>query len=68
MEFSFPFTIFFGLYHRSWAERIPRPFGVHYNPYTQTVEVIENKEQVGSIVAELKSQVDSLQAVLKHMN
>ncbi len=58
----------FSFLSRSWAEQVPRPFSTHYNPYTQTVEVIENKEQVASIVGELKSQVDSLQSVLKSMN
>ena len=53
---------------RSWACRIPRPVHVHYNPYTETVEVIENKEQVTDIIAELKSQMDNLKDVVKNMS
>ena len=25
---------------------IPRPFSLHYNPYTQTIEVIDGKEKI----------------------
>ncbi|CAF4404853.1 unnamed protein product [Rotaria sp. Silwood2] len=31
---------------RQYALTIPRPFSVHYNPYTQTIEVINGKEQI----------------------
>lgn len=41
---------------------------MHYNPYTETVEVIENKEQVTDIIAELKSQMDNLKDVVKNMS
>jgi hypothetical protein len=34
---------------------IPRPFTVHYNPYTQTMEVVDNKEQIMNIVRALRS-------------
>lgn len=35
---------------------IPRPFGVHYNPYTQTIEVIDGKEQIVNMVRTLRSK------------
>ena len=25
---------------------IPRPFTVHYNPYTQNIEVVDSKQQI----------------------
>lgn len=28
------------------CEKIPRPFAVRYNPYTQSVEVIDTKEKL----------------------
>ncbi len=34
---------------------IPRPFTVHYNPYTQTIEVIDRKEQIVNLVRTLRS-------------
>ncbi len=35
---------------------IPRPFSVHYNPYTQTMEVIDGKEQIVNMVRTLRSK------------
>ena len=35
---------------------IPRPFSVHYNPYTQTIEVINGKEQIVNMVRTLRSK------------
>jgi hypothetical protein len=34
---------------------IPRPFTVHYNPYTQTIEVINGKKQLVNMVRTLRS-------------
>jgi len=35
---------------------IPHPFSVHYNPYTQTMEVIDGKEQIVNMVRTLRSK------------
>eukprot|EP00795_Rhopilema_esculentum_P005258 gene5258-405_t len=53
---------------RSWAAHIPRPFHVHYNPYTQSVEIIENKEQLVDVIADLKSQIGNLMDIASSMN
>jgi phenylalanine-4-hydroxylase len=42
-------------YSRQYAMTIPRPFTVHYNPYTQTIEVLDGKEQIVNIVRTLRS-------------
>ena len=39
-----------------YAATIPRPFTVHYNPYTQNMEVIDGKEQIVNIVRALRSK------------
>ena len=41
---------------RQYAATIPRPFTVHYNPYTQTVEVVNGKESIVNIVRTLRSE------------
>jgi len=41
---------------RQYAMTIPRPFSVHYNPYTQTMEVIDGKEQIMNMVRTLRSK------------
>lgn len=38
-----------------YAQKIPRPFSVRYNPYTQSVEIINNKAQIINIVKDIKS-------------
>jgi hypothetical protein len=38
-----------------YAMTIPRPFGVHYNPYTQAIEVIDGREQIVNMVRTLRS-------------
>ena len=40
---------------------IPRPFSVHYNPYTQTIEVINGKEQIVNMVRALRSMKNLLE-------
>ena len=44
------------LLFRQYAMTIPRPFGVHYNPYTQSIEVIDGKEQIVNMVRTLRSK------------
>jgi hypothetical protein len=41
---------------RQYAMTIPRPFSVHYNPYTQTMDVINGKEQIVNIVRTIRSK------------
>lgn len=41
---------------RQYAMTIPRPFSVHYNPYTQSIEVINGKEQIVNMVRTLRSK------------
>ena len=40
---------------RQYALTIPRPFTVHFNPYTQTIEVVDGKDQIINIVRTLRS-------------
>ena len=37
---------------------IPRPFSLHYNPYTQTIEVIDGKEKIVNMVRTLRSKTN----------
>ncbi|CAF3374473.1 unnamed protein product [Rotaria sp. Silwood1] len=43
---------------RQYALTIPRPFSVHYNPYTQTIEVINGKVQIENMVRTLRNDMD----------
>jgi len=39
---------------REFASTIKRPFGVRYNPYTQSVEILSNTRKIMALVSELK--------------
>ncbi|KAH6924755.1 hypothetical protein HPB50_023790 [Hyalomma asiaticum] len=42
---------------REFAKTIKRPFGLRYNPYTQTVDVLTNTRKIANIVSELKGDL-----------
>ncbi|KAI8519042.1 Tryptophan 5-hydroxylase 1 [Branchiostoma belcheri] len=52
---------------RSFAKGIKRPFTVRYNPYTQTVEVLNNTRQVARVIQELRAELDTLSHALDKM-
>lgn len=43
--------------HRQFAATIQRPFGVRYNPYTQSVEILSNAQKIAAIVSELRGDL-----------
>nr|XP_022291725.1 phenylalanine-4-hydroxylase-like isoform X1 [Crassostrea virginica] len=49
---------------REYAKTIPRPFSVRYNPYTQSVEVIENKNQIINLTHAIKGDLTLLEDAL----
>ncbi|XP_078310212.1 phenylalanine-4-hydroxylase-like [Crassostrea virginica] len=49
---------------REYAKTIPRPFSVRYNPYTQSVEVIENKNQIINLTQTIKGDLTLLEDAL----
>ena len=46
------------LSHRSWATGIPRAFDVRYNAYTQSIEVLQHKDQVLNLVKDIRGKCD----------
>ena len=49
----------------AYAQTIPRPFSIRYNPYTQTIETIDNKSQIAHIVRDVKNELSVLEDALK---
>ncbi|XP_027216808.2 protein henna-like isoform X1 [Penaeus vannamei] len=43
-----------------FAATIPRPFSVRYNPYTQSVEILDSKPQIQSLVREMSCNMQIL--------
>jgi len=48
-----------------YANTIPRPFGVRYNPYTQSIEVLDSKPQIQNLMYELNMEFQTLQNAFK---
>ncbi|XP_058122940.1 tryptophan 5-hydroxylase 1 [Anopheles ziemanni] len=53
---------------RAFAENIQRPFGVRYNPYTQTVEVLSNAKKITAVVSELRGDLSIVSSALKKVS
>lgn len=53
---------------RTFAEQIRRPFGIRYNPYTQTVEVLSNAQKITAVVSELRGDLCIVNSALKKIS
>lgn len=53
---------------RTWAQKIDRPFAVRYNAYTQSVEVLDQKESLKDVVTTLKGELSILSEALEKIN
>lgn len=42
---------------REYANSIKKPFGVRYNPYTQSVEILSNTDKIVALVSELRGDL-----------
>ncbi|XP_054289511.1 protein henna-like isoform X1 [Macrosteles quadrilineatus] len=48
-----------------YAQTIPRDFGVRYNPYTQSVEILDSKPQIQELFNELSHDINFLSDVVQ---
>ncbi|XP_025097348.1 protein henna-like isoform X2 [Pomacea canaliculata] len=53
---------------KAYSLTIPRPFSVRYNAYTQSVEVINNKEQIINLTRTIKGDLSLLEDALQKVN
>lgn len=53
---------------RLFAESIQRPFGVKYNPYTQTVDVLSSAKRITAAVSELRGDLSIVSAALRKVS
>lgn len=54
--------------YRKFAEQIQRPFGLRYNPYTQSVEVLSNAQKITAVVSELRGDLCIVNNALKKIS
>ncbi|KAF6039269.1 Trh [Bugula neritina] len=52
---------------RDFAGHINRPFELRYNPYTQSVEVLDNEQLIALAVSEIKGDLSKICAALKRL-
>lgn len=52
---------------RKYADTIPRPFGVRYNAYTQSIEVLDSKPQLDNLLGNINLEMHILQNALKKL-
>ena len=55
----------FCYYCRAFAATIPRKHDLRYNPYTQSVEVLDNKNAVLKLASSIQSDAELVQKALK---
>ncbi|XP_037316627.2 phenylalanine-4-hydroxylase [Pungitius pungitius] len=53
---------------RKFAATIPRPFTVRYNAYTQSIEVLDNNQQLRKLADSINSEMDKLCEALKKLD
>ncbi|TNN42494.1 Tryptophan 5-hydroxylase 1 [Liparis tanakae] len=53
---------------REFARTIWRPFSVHYNPYTQSVDVLKDTDSINSMVKDIRDELDIVEEALSRLN
>lgn len=48
---------YYSMDFRAFANQIQRPFGLRYNPYTQSVEVLTDAQKITALVSELRGDL-----------
>lgn len=52
---------------REYAASLNRPFSVRYNPYTQTIEVLDKKEKLLRFATSIKADMHLLIDAIAHI-
>ena len=60
----YKFTKLTSIFFRKWANLIPKPFVLHYNPYTQNIETLDRKDQVLKLIQEIRGELDQVSTAL----
>lgn len=43
-----------------FSSKIPRPFGVRYNSYTQSIEILDSKRQIQKLITNINYEIRNL--------
>lgn len=53
---------------RVFADSFSRPFSLRYNPYTQSIDILDSKDKLVNLASAIKAQASSLAAALNRMS
>lgn len=53
---------------REFAAKMDRPFGVRYNPYTETIEVLDTKEKLVRYASNIRGEMQTLVDALSRLH
>ncbi|XP_061922382.1 tryptophan 5-hydroxylase 1-like isoform X2 [Entelurus aequoreus] len=53
---------------REFAKTIRRPFAIHYDPYTQSVEVLKDVGSVSNMVKDIRHELDTVEDALDRLD
>lgn len=53
---------------REFAKTLHRPFTVHYNAYTQSVDVLTNTHNINSMVKDIRHELDIVEEALNQLS
>uniref|UniRef100_A0A8C6KYS4 tryptophan 5-monooxygenase n=1 Tax=Nothobranchius furzeri TaxID=105023 RepID=A0A8C6KYS4_NOTFU len=53
---------------REFAKTLKRPFTVHYNPYTQSVDVLKDTSNINSMVKDIRHELDIVEDALSRLS
>ncbi|XP_069479893.1 tryptophan 5-hydroxylase 1 [Ambystoma mexicanum] len=53
---------------REFATTIQRPFGLKYNPYTQSVQILKDTRSITSVVSDLRHELDIVSDALSKLH
>lgn len=53
---------------RDYAASLSRPFALRYNPYTESIEVLDSKDKLTSYAKSIKSDFEKMVAALEQLS
>nr|XP_061819458.1 tryptophan 5-hydroxylase 1-like [Nerophis lumbriciformis] len=53
---------------REFAKTIRRPFAIHYDPYTQSVEVLKDVGSIGNMVKDIRHELETVEDALDRLD
>lgn len=56
--------LLFDFLNREFTKTIKRPFGVKYNPYTRSVQILKDTKSITSAMSELQHDLDVIRDAL----